>query len=144
MLPLFTILGDSVHMPEERLLDEYVLTDVGKIWVGPYGSSRGREWVFGQFDACVLPAAMLIFERAQLSYSSRGDPVAITRIISKLVNSNDDDGVLVGRWDGDYEDGTSPSAWTGSIAILDQFVNTQEPVSYGQCWVFSGVCTTSL
>lgn len=131
-------------MPEERLLDEYVLTDVGKIWVGPYGSSRGREWVFGQFDACVLPAAMLIFERAQLSYSSRGDPIAITRIISKLVNSNDDDGVLVGRWDGVYDDGTSPSAWTGSIAILDQFLSTQEPVSYGQCWVFSGVCTTSL
>lgn len=53
-------------MPQERLLDEYILTDVGKIWVGPYGSSRGREWVYGQFDACVLPAIMLMFERSEL------------------------------------------------------------------------------
>lgn len=53
-------------MPEDRLLDEYVLNDVGKVWVGPWGSSKGREWVFGQFDACVLPAAMLMFERSDL------------------------------------------------------------------------------
>lgn len=56
-------------MPEERLLDEYLLTDVGKIWVGPYGSSRGREWVFGQFDKCALPAAMLVLERSGMSPS---------------------------------------------------------------------------
>lgn len=56
-------------MPENRLLDEYVLNDVGKVWVGPWGSSKGREWVFGQFDACVLPAAMLMFERSDLPSS---------------------------------------------------------------------------
>lgn len=53
-------------MPDERLLDEYVLTDVGKIWVGPWTTSRGREWVFGQFDACVLLATMAMFERASI------------------------------------------------------------------------------
>ncbi|EFA00611.1 hemocyte protein-glutamine gamma-glutamyltransferase [Tribolium castaneum] len=133
---------DLVYMPEERLLDEYVLTDVGKIWVGPYGSSRGREWVFGQFDACVLPAAMLMFEKSDLPPASRGDPIKVSRMISKLVNSNDDDGVLVGRWDGEYDDGTAPSAWTGSVQILQEFLDTQSPVSYGQCWVFSGVVST--
>lgn len=65
-------------------------------------------------------------------------------MISKLVNSNDDDGVLVGRWDGEYDDGTAPSAWTGSVEILEEFLNTQEPVCYGQCWVFSGVAATSI
>lgn len=129
-------------MPEKRLLDEYVLTDVGKIWVGPYGSSRGREWVFGQFDACVLPAAMLMFEKSELPPASRGDPIKVSRMISKLVNSNDDDGVLVGRWDGEYDDGTAPSAWTGSVQILQEFLDTQSPVNYGQCWVFSGVVAT--
>jgi transglutaminase 1 len=133
---------DLVYMPEERLLDEYILTDVGKIWVGPYGSSRGREWVFGQFDACILPAAMLIFEKSDLPPASRGDPIKVSRTISKLVNSNDDDGVLVGRWDGEYDDGTSPSSWTGSVQVLQEFLDTQSPVSYGQCWVFSGVVTT--
>lgn len=53
-------------MPDKRLLDEYILTDVGKIWVGPWGSSRGREWVFGQFDKCVLDAIMFMFEKSGL------------------------------------------------------------------------------
>ncbi|RZC42409.1 hemocyte protein-glutamine gamma-glutamyltransferase [Asbolus verrucosus] len=133
---------DLVFMPDERLLDEYILTDVGKIWVGPFGSSKGREWVFGQFDACVLPAAMLMFEKSELPPASYGDPIKVTRTISKLVNSNDDDGILVGRWDGEYDDGTAPSAWTGSVPILQEFLDTQTSVSYGQCWVFSGVVTT--
>lgn len=74
---------------------------------------------------------------------SRGDPIKTVRSISKMVNSNDDDGILVGRWDGEYDDGTAPSAWTGSVPILQQFLETEQPVNYGQCWVFSGVCTTS-
>ena len=140
---IFLAIDDLVYMPDERLLDEYILTDVGKIWVGPYGSSRGREWVYGQFDACVLPAAMLMFEKSDLVPASRGDPIKVCRTISKLVNSNDEDGVLVGRWDGQYEDGTAPSAWTGSVQILQEYLDTQFSVSYGQCWVFSGVVSTS-
>lgn len=61
-----------------------------------------------------------------------------------MVNNNDEDnGVLIGRWDGDYIDGTAPAAWTGSVEILRQYLETQQSVSYGQCWVFSGVVTTS-
>ncbi|KAJ8965774.1 hypothetical protein NQ317_000481, partial [Molorchus minor] len=74
---------------------------------------------------------------------SRADPIKVTRMISKMVNSNDDDGILVGRWDGEYGDGTAPSAWTGSVPILQQYLDTESPVSYGQCWVFSGVVTAS-
>ncbi|XP_056638436.1 hemocyte protein-glutamine gamma-glutamyltransferase-like [Diorhabda sublineata] len=134
---------DQTYMPETRLLEEYVLNDTGKIWVGPLGTSKGREWVFGQFDTCTLPAIQLMLERSGLAYISRGDPIRLTRMISKMVNSNDDDGgILNGRWDGDYEDGTAPSAWTGSVPILHEYLETQSPVSYGQCWVFSGVCTT--
>ena len=59
------------------------------------------------------------------------------------VNSNDEGGVIVGRWDGKYDDGKSPSSWTGSIAILENYVKSSRPVRYGQCWVFSGVTTTS-
>ncbi|XP_044729882.1 hemocyte protein-glutamine gamma-glutamyltransferase-like [Chrysoperla carnea] len=133
---------DVVYMPDERLLDEYILTDVGKIWVGPMGSSRGREWVFGQFDKNLLLGTMLMLERSNTTWSTRGDPVKLTRTISKMVNSNDDNGILVGRWDGDYEDGTAPAAWTGSIAIMEEFLENEEPVKYGQCWVFAGVVTS--
>ncbi|XP_071450028.1 hemocyte protein-glutamine gamma-glutamyltransferase-like [Hetaerina americana] len=134
--------GDLVYMCEERLLHEYVLNDIGKIWVGPYGSSRGRQWVFGQFDDCVLPACMLMLERTNVSPANRGNPIKLVRAISKIVNSNDDLGVLMGRWDGEYGDGTAPSAWTGSVPILEQYLRTKKEVLYGQCWVFSGVVTT--
>lgn len=66
----------------------------------------------------------------------------MSRVLSRIVNSNDDDGVLVGRWDGEYEDGTAPADWTGSVDILAQYLETQAPVMYGQCWVFAGVVTT--
>lgn len=64
-------------------------------------------------------------------------------MISKMVNSNDDDGILTGKWDGNYEDGTSPSAWTGSVPILQEYLERESAVNYGQCWVFSGVVTAS-
>uniref|UniRef100_A0A2C9LAG3 Transglutaminase-like domain-containing protein n=1 Tax=Biomphalaria glabrata TaxID=6526 RepID=A0A2C9LAG3_BIOGL len=58
------------------------------------------------------------------------------------VNSNDDDGVVVGRWSGNYADGHSPASWTGTPAILEEYWKTKEPVKYGQCWVFSAVTTS--
>ena len=64
-------------------------------------------------------------------------------IIVHQVNSNDgDNGVLEGRWDGKYSDGTSPSAWTGSVKILEDYLLSRRSVKYGQCWVFAGVLTT--
>nr|CAD7265055.1 unnamed protein product [Timema shepardi] len=138
---------DHVYMEDKHLLDEYVVNDVGKIWVGPYGTSRGREWVFGQFDDCVLPACMVMLDRAAGAGTlKRGDPIAVTRAISRIVNSNDEDvsvaGVIHGRWDGEYKDGTAPAAWTGSVAILEEYLTTGKEVKYGQCWVFAGVVTT--
>ncbi|KAG8222477.1 hypothetical protein J437_LFUL000839 [Ladona fulva] len=134
--------GDVVYMSDEHLLDEYVLNDVGKIWVGPHGSARGRHWIFGQFDESVLPACMLMLGRTNVVDANRGNPIRLVRAISKIVNSNDDQGVLMGRWDGKYEDGTSPSAWTGSVPILQEYLRSKKEVCYGQCWVFSGVVTT--
>lgn len=66
----------------------------------------------------------------------------MSRAISRIVNSNDDRGVLVGRWDGNYVDGIGPSTWTGSAEILEQFLRTEDEVKYGQCWVFAGVVTS--
>jgi transglutaminase 1 len=77
---------DQVYMPDERLLDEYVLNDIGKIWVGPYGSSKGREWIFGQFDAVVLPAVDLMMSRSNVAPVNRGNPIYVTRAISKMVS----------------------------------------------------------
>lgn len=85
----------------------------------------------------------LVFWSAKfVSFSSRGDPVKMARHISRLVNSIDDGGVLIGRWDGQYDDGTAPSEWTGSVDILASYLQNQQEVPYGQCWVFAGVVTT--
>ena len=67
-----------------------------------------------------------------------------TTIIFAQVNSNVvDNGILTGRWDGEYADGTASSAWTGSVKIMEDYLLTRRSVKYGQCWVFAGVLTTS-
>ena len=59
------------------------------------------------------------------------------------MNANDNDGgIMIGNWSGDYADGTSPMAWSGSGAILEQYLQTKRAVKYAQCWVFGGVLTT--
>ncbi len=55
------------------------------------------------------------------------------------INSQDDRGVLQGRWAAPYWGGERPSHWTGSHAILKKWLITEHPVKYGQCWVFAGV-----
>ncbi|XP_006790597.1 protein-glutamine gamma-glutamyltransferase K-like [Neolamprologus brichardi] len=62
-----------------------------------------------------------------------------------MVNSPDDQGVLEGNWSGDYSNGTSPTVWSGSVEILEEYHKKNgTPVKYGQCWVFAGVVTTVL
>ena len=59
------------------------------------------------------------------------------------VNCNDDQGVLVGRWDQNYVDGVSPMFWIGSVDILRRWKNYGlQKVKYGQCWVFAAVACT--
>lgn len=60
--------GDMVHMGDTQFLDEYIISDVGKIWIGAFGSCKGREWIFGQFDKCVLPATMFMLDRAGVKH----------------------------------------------------------------------------
>lgn len=85
-----------------------------------------------------------LIDMGTLRYRDHGDPVAVSRHLSALVNANDDAGVLVGRWDGKYEDGANPGDWVGSFAILKQYLQTGVPVKYGQCWVFAGVLCTGM
>ena len=59
------------------------------------------------------------------------------------MNANDDGGIVLGNWGGDYSGGVEPWAWTGSPEILENYLKTRKPVKYGQCWVFCGITTTS-
>lgn len=58
------------------------------------------------------------------------------------VNSNDDNGVLVGNWSGSYPDGKNPTTWNSCVPILHQW-SKDGAVKYGQCWVFASVTCTA-
>lgn len=58
------------------------------------------------------------------------------------INSVDDMGIMVGNWTESFQGGTAPSDWTGSAAILRRFAQNNQPVCFGQCWVFAGVTAT--
>lgn len=45
---LFMRTEDPVYIENEEQRQEYVLNDLGKIYIGSYSSPRGRKWVYGQ------------------------------------------------------------------------------------------------
>ncbi|XP_078475577.1 uncharacterized protein LOC144736808 [Lampetra planeri] len=138
--------GDSVYLPSEEQRDEYVLNDSGVIFHGSASEICTRSWFYGQFESGVLDACLFVLDRGGCPYAERGDPISVVRTIAATVNANDENGVLVGKWSekNDYSGGACPDAWSGSVEILRRFKRKRRPVSYAQCWVFSGTTTAVL
>ncbi|GAB1598777.1 hemocyte protein-glutamine gamma-glutamyltransferase-like, partial [Argonauta hians] len=135
---------DEVFMVNENERKEYVMNESGKIYVGTSKQIYGRTWNYDQFQGCVLDCVLYMLDNSELPLHSRKSPISITRKLTALINSQDDNGVLMGNWSGKYQGGRSPLDWTGSEAIFEEYYKTKQPVKYGQCWVFSGVLTTAL
>ncbi|XP_034230748.1 annulin [Thrips palmi] len=134
---------DQVYLYGEDLRQEYVLNDSGLIYRGSYNRIRPSVWKFAQFERDVLECTLyLAASVGRLSPPSRADPVKTARALSAAVNSPDDNGAVMGNWTSEFEGGTPPTKWVGSMKILQTFHKTHKPVKYGQCWVFSGVLGT--
>ncbi|CAL8259508.1 unnamed protein product [Gadus morhua 'NCC'] len=140
---------DAVYMRSETKRQEYVLSQHGLLYRGSATRIHHKPWNFSQFEPGILDICLKILDEGlnvvsdtDQDCSERRSPVYITRVLSAMINSNDNEGVLVGEW-AEFEDGVHPSTWIGSGDILRQWADSG-PVCYGQCWVFAAVdCTVS-
>ncbi|KAG7271902.1 hypothetical protein CRUP_038154, partial [Coryphaenoides rupestris] len=138
------VTADAVYLNEEEERAECVLSESGVIYHGSWDDIAERDWNYGQFEYGVLDACLYVMDRAQMPIVNRGDPVKVARIASAMLNSRDDEGVLVGSWSGDYLYGVAPTAWTGSADILLGYYRSKRPMRYAQCWVYAGVFNSFL
>uniref|UniRef100_A0A672YBQ1 protein-glutamine gamma-glutamyltransferase n=1 Tax=Sphaeramia orbicularis TaxID=375764 RepID=A0A672YBQ1_9TELE len=143
---------DVVYLSDDSLLQEYVMNEDGIIYVGSWDHISDVHWNYGQFEDRVMDICFQILNNSneflknpQMDIERRSDPVYVSRIISAMINSNDDRGVLTGRWQGPYSDGVTPTRWAGSVPILRWWSKDgAKAVKYGQCWVFAAVACTVL
>ncbi|XP_063002042.1 protein-glutamine gamma-glutamyltransferase 5-like [Elgaria multicarinata webbii] len=141
---------DDVYLQSEEERQEHVLNEHGLIYQGNKEWIHPAPWNYGQLEEDVVDICLNLLDRS-LNFrhnpardcALRGSPVYVSRVLSAMINSNDDSGVLVGNWTEDYSDGIRPNDWSGSTAILRQWDRAGgRPVKYGQCWVFAAVMCT--
>ncbi|XP_062887509.1 protein-glutamine gamma-glutamyltransferase 2-like isoform X2 [Mobula hypostoma] len=143
---------DEVFLDSEEQRTEYVLNEDGIIYNGSCYQIDGRSWYFGQFEENIVDICLMILDKnikcqqnPAKDYIRRNDPVYISRVVTAMINSADDKGVLTGKWSEPYTGGVYPWSWNGSVAILHQWYKKGRwPVHYGQCWVFAAVACTVL
>jgi len=145
---------DAAYMENDEQRYEYVINDTGKVYTGGYRNVRGRPWIFGQFDDCVLPAACVLLEMSGLSHAERGNPMKVTRALASMIKANRSgkrtnsfenasSGLIEVKYEDSYVGGYTPHLWTGSVQIIEEFLKRgTSPVKYGQCWVMAALMTT--
>lgn len=136
--------NDQVYLKAEDWREETVLQDIGLIYRGTFSRIRPCIWKYEQFEKHVLECSLYLIKHiGKIHGTFRSDPVLTARALSAAVNSVDDNGAVMGNWSEDFGGGTAPTKWIGSMDILQKYYKKKKPVKYGQCWVFSGVLTTS-
>ncbi|XP_026205878.1 transglutaminase 5, like isoform X2 [Anabas testudineus] len=141
---------DAVYIPFEDQREEYVQNDSGLLFMGTHMNPVSRPWSFDLYEPDVLETCLNLLQispqhqkNRRVDYLNRNNPVYISRVVSAMINCEDDRGVLKGNWSSDFKQGVNPSMWTGSGDILKQWAQTgYSPVKYGQCWVFAAVMCT--
>uniref|UniRef100_A0A3Q2YED2 protein-glutamine gamma-glutamyltransferase n=1 Tax=Hippocampus comes TaxID=109280 RepID=A0A3Q2YED2_HIPCM len=142
--------ADSVYIPFEDQREEYIQNDSSLLFMGTATNVVSRPWSMDQFEPGILEACLNLLNvspqhqrNKRMDYLYRNNPVYISRVVSAMINCEDDRGVLKGNWSGDFSGGVHASTWTGSGDILRTWAQSgYRPVKYGQCWVFAAVMCT--
>ncbi|CAL8279751.1 unnamed protein product [Boreogadus saida] len=86
---------DSVYMPLEPLLQEYVQSDCGLVYMGTPHNVSSRPWAFGQYEPLVLEACLSMLQvspqhqrNEQVDYVRRSDPVYLSRVVCAMVRTS--------------------------------------------------------
>lgn len=86
-----------------------MLSDLTLIWRESYNRMKASTSQLGQFERNILERSFYLLSTVQkIDPAFRGDPVHIARGLSGIVNCEDDNGVLVGKWSEKYPDGIAP------------------------------------
>ncbi|XP_003973530.2 transglutaminase 5, like isoform X2 [Takifugu rubripes] len=141
---------DTVYIPFEDQREEYIQNDSGLLFMGTALNLVSRPWSFDQFEPGVLEACLNLLhvspqhkKNPRRDYANRNNPVYLSRVVSAMINCEDDHGVLKGNWSNDFKEGVHPSTWSGSADILKKWAQSNySPVKYGQCWVYAAVMCT--
>uniref|UniRef100_A0A3Q2UI21 Protein-glutamine gamma-glutamyltransferase 2 n=1 Tax=Fundulus heteroclitus TaxID=8078 RepID=A0A3Q2UI21_FUNHE len=141
---------DMVFLPDEKERREYVMNEQGIVYKGTAHYIISDVWEFGQFEEEMVDICLRLLDvnpkyqkDPDDDVAARCNPIYVSRVISAMINSNDDRGVLTGRWDDNYQGGTCPTRWNSSVTILQQWYNNScMAVKFGQCWVFAAVMCT--
>jgi len=142
--------NDEVYMGNEAEREEYCMEENGLIFAGSWNKIVKMHWTFGQFEKDILDITFRLLNEdtsmktnAAKATKMHGSPVFVSRVLSAMINSNDDKGMLVGNWSNDFSGGVAPTKWTASAKIFRQW-NKKGSVKWGQCWVYSALFTTAL
>jgi len=145
---------DAVFMENDEQRYEYVINDTGKVYTGGYRNIRGRPWVFGQFDDCVLPAACALLEMSGLPHTARGNPLKVAEALASMIKSQrsvirgysrdySGSGLIEFKYGDNFVGSFNPHLWSGSVQIIEEFLRSgSTPVKYGQCWIMAALMTT--
>uniref|UniRef100_A0A673H1D7 protein-glutamine gamma-glutamyltransferase n=1 Tax=Sinocyclocheilus rhinocerous TaxID=307959 RepID=A0A673H1D7_9TELE len=150
--PALVSADDGVFLSSDAERQEFVMNEQGILYKGVDEYITNTSWDFGQFEEDILDICLKLLDvnpkclkDAAEDYSARCNPIYISRVVSAMINSDDDKGVLMGQWDGTYIGGVVPSNWSSSVDILRHWIKYDcHPVKFGQCWVFAAVMCTVL
>ncbi|KAF0992219.1 hypothetical protein HZS_5789, partial [Henneguya salminicola] len=120
---------DTTYIMETEHYDQYLLNKQASVYFLGKITSKSLRFFLNQFSEQCASVAINIIK--QMKFSDRADSVQVSRFISKWVNSNGIEGMIVIN----YEEMSlfTKIPENPCLYILEKFAKKMVPVGYGQC-----------